>query len=343
MDFALEIHTRFDNLVSVIIPCYQQGCFLPEAVRSLQAQTHPNWEAIIVNDGSTDETEAIARALCAADPRVRYVSKLNGGLSSARNVGLSFAKGEWVQFLDADDCLDSRKFEEQTGVMRSQPDIDLVYGNARYFPDGAFGQFSRGPYANQPDQNWIAEAWADPRPMLRKLTDRNIFPVCTPLLRHSVINLVGPFNEKFAALEDWEYWIRCSMAGVRFQFLEAKDTDAFIRTHGASMTQETERIRMAGYLLRMFCHERLPPSEARDVNLARLLLASSSLKHANRAVRYEVMSTACLSLRERFLVGTSKLCDPGGPLNAIAHGLGQCFPWRMRHWLTTLGLSFVNS
>ena len=83
-----------NDLVSVIIPCYQQGRFLPEAVASLQRQTHANWEAIIVDDGSTDDTDMIARRLCANDPRLRFLSKPNGGLSSARNAGLRIATGQ---------------------------------------------------------------------------------------------------------------------------------------------------------------------------------------------------------------------------------------------------------
>lgn len=128
----LRIHTLMNDLISVIIPCYQQGRFLHDAVTSLQAQTYPDWEAIIVNDGSTDETALVARDICAADPRVRYMEKANGGLSSARNAGLSVAKGDWIQFLDADDLLMPQKFERQIaasgGNNRALTYCDYYYG-----------------------------------------------------------------------------------------------------------------------------------------------------------------------------------------------------------------------
>lgn len=338
-------HNRIcsNGMVSVVIPCFRQGKFLPDAIASLQKQTYTNWEAIIVDDGSPDDTAAIASTLRRADSRVRYIEKTYGGVSSARNAGIRASLGEFLQFLDADDLLDSRKFEEQISVMRSNPDVGIVYGNARYFRDGAFGKFNRGPYANGPDDNWIAEAWADTRPMLRKLTDRNLFPVCTPLLRHSVIELVGQFNEAFAALEDWEYWIRCTIHGVRFQFLEAEGTDAFIRMHGESATQDKQRMRMGRYMLRMLCHQRLQPGEPRDANLACLLNASHTLGNRDRIVHYNELSKACRSLRERLLVGVNELCNVGGPLNILARGLGQRLPWRIRHWLATKGLGFVDS
>lgn len=127
------------ELITVIIPCYQQGRFLSEAVSSLQAQTYSYWEAIIINDGSTDETETVAKTLCSADCRVRYFSKLNGGLSSARNAGLALVKGHWVQFLDADDLLLPQKFEKHIAATLGVGKNIMTYSN--YFhgaPDNPY-------------------------------------------------------------------------------------------------------------------------------------------------------------------------------------------------------------
>lgn len=331
------------NLISVIIPCYQQGRFLNDAVTSLQAQTYTHWEAIIVNDGSMDETESIARMLCAADSRVHYVSKPNGGLSSARNAGLALASGHWIQFLDADDQLDTLKFETQLSILRDRPNVDIIYGNAKYFFDGAFGHFSRGPYANGPGHDWIAEAWADSRSMLIKLIERNLLPVCSPLMRSSVVKKVGFFNEKLNAMEDWEYWIRCAIIGVQFQFIDAYGTDSLIRMHRASMTQNVYRMHLSVYQVRLFCHELLPLSETRNFNLASLLLTGSVIDMDRRAVRYSRILLVCRSVREYMIITISFLCDYGGPLNAIAHRIGRCFPAWLRHRLSVIGLGFANS
>src|SRR5215204_1671374 len=88
-------------LVSVVIPCYKQAHFLGEAIESVLAQSYPNFEIIVVDDGSPDNTSEVA----ASYPRVRLVRQENQGLSAARNSGLSRSEGEYVVFLDADDRL----------------------------------------------------------------------------------------------------------------------------------------------------------------------------------------------------------------------------------------------
>lgn len=87
--------------VSVIIPCYNHGHYLPHAVNSVLAQTFTDWEAIIVDDGSTDNTREVAAQF--TDERVRYVHQENRGLSGARNTGIRAAQGAYLAFLDADD------------------------------------------------------------------------------------------------------------------------------------------------------------------------------------------------------------------------------------------------
>ena len=89
-------------LVSVIIPCYKQAHFLPGALESVFAQTHPAVEAVVVNDGSPDDTDAVARGYGA---RIRYVSQANAGLPAARNAGITASTGRYLLFLDSDDLL----------------------------------------------------------------------------------------------------------------------------------------------------------------------------------------------------------------------------------------------
>jgi glycosyltransferase involved in cell wall biosynthesis len=92
-------------LVSVIVPCYRLARYLPAMAESVIAQDYRTWECIIVNDGSPDETRAIATGLVRRDRRIRYVEQENGGPGSARNRGLAHAQGRFVKFLDADDLL----------------------------------------------------------------------------------------------------------------------------------------------------------------------------------------------------------------------------------------------
>jgi glycosyltransferase involved in cell wall biosynthesis len=106
-----------EPLVSVIIPCYNQAAYLPEALNSVYAQTHPHWECIVVNDGSPDHTDAVVQAWLEKDKRFVYIKKENGGLSSARNAGLDAAKGTFIQFLDADDAIHPEKLALQVAAL----------------------------------------------------------------------------------------------------------------------------------------------------------------------------------------------------------------------------------
>jgi glycosyltransferase involved in cell wall biosynthesis len=112
--------------VSVVIPAYNAERWLGEAVRSVQAQTMTEWELIIVNDGSSDDTSKVARAF--GDERVRVIDKPNGGVSSARNTGLDLAKGVCIAFLDADDAMEPTNLAEKYNVLRNEA-VEWVFGD----------------------------------------------------------------------------------------------------------------------------------------------------------------------------------------------------------------------
>ena len=92
-------------LISVIVPCYNQAQYLEECLQSVLDQTYQNWECIIVNDGSSDDTEEIANKWSKNDERIKYIYKENEGLSSARNLGVKISLGEFIYFIDSDDSL----------------------------------------------------------------------------------------------------------------------------------------------------------------------------------------------------------------------------------------------
>lgn len=114
-------------LITVIIACYNQAKFLPDAINSLIGQTFVNWECIIVNDGSTDNTEHIAEAFSKKDRRIRVINQTNQGPSGVRNTGLNHANGDYIQFLDADDIIASDKFILQLDALSSTKELGLCY------------------------------------------------------------------------------------------------------------------------------------------------------------------------------------------------------------------------
>lgn len=120
-------------LVSIIIPCYNQALYLPEALESVMNQTYLNWECIMVNDGSPDNTEEIAKEWLIKDTRYRYIYKENSGVCDTRNKGIEEAKGEFILPLDADDKIAPQYIAEAIHTFLKDQDTKLVYCNKIYF------------------------------------------------------------------------------------------------------------------------------------------------------------------------------------------------------------------
>lgn len=112
--------------VSVITPCYNSAAYIARTIASVQAQSISDWEMIIVDDGSTDDSAAIVEKIRQEDSRVKLLRKENGGSASARNLGLQYVHGDYIQFLDADDVLSFDKFEKQIDFMQMHQ-LDVSY------------------------------------------------------------------------------------------------------------------------------------------------------------------------------------------------------------------------
>ena len=138
MAFSKEIELKPN--VSVIIPCYNQGNFLNNALDSVVKQSYSSWECIIVNDGSSDNTEEVSMEWSGKDTRIKYFSKPNGGLSSARNFGLGKVSGQFIQFLDADDMIEPKKFEKSLNILQAAPDKNSIVISNFTMLDNASGK-----------------------------------------------------------------------------------------------------------------------------------------------------------------------------------------------------------
>lgn len=270
---------READLVSVVVPCFNQARFLSEAFRSLQAQTHKHWECIIVNDGSTDDTERIARALVATDARVRVINQSNLGLSGARNRGLAETSGSYVQFLDADDLLESRKLEHQVDFLARHPEIGIAYGEARYFttenPDLRCFSLIGDDVVWKEAQPWIGPLWSSGRTLPEILLERNIMAVNCALVRRKVFEVAGLWDERMKSLEDWEFWARCVFFGIQFQYFEAPNGFALVRSHPGSMSRDRTRMNRAAIRLRIRLAQGLtdPVSKLRNFEVGLSLLS----------------------------------------------------------------------
>ena len=192
------------DLVSVIIPCYQQAHFLEECIASLGRQTHGMWEALIVDDGSPDNTRDVAQRLASVDSRVRLISKENGGLSSARNAGLRESRGQWIQFLDADDTIAPTKFQRQIATLNQNQGLTLSYSDYFFCPhEDSSVRLNRNKSAVQ---FRFARHVLDIA--LRWEFDLSI-PIHCALFPRTLFSELGVvFDETLPNHEDWDMWIQ---------------------------------------------------------------------------------------------------------------------------------------
>lgn len=211
-------------LISIIIPAYNSAQFLAETLESALAQTWPNAEIIVVNDGSTDPT---AEVLSAYQGRIRSIDQENQGLSGARNSGMRMAQGELFAFLDADDLIRPQFLENMARTFLADPDLDVAYCGWGYIdeagkklPEAGKFQFS-GPVINQ-------------------MVLANRFPVMATMIRKTSATQTGFFDPSLRSTEDWDFWLRAALCGAKFQCVPQELVQ--YRIHDSNMSANITRM-----------------------------------------------------------------------------------------------------
>ena len=178
------------GLISVIVPCYNQGIYLKETIQSALASTYRPLEIIIINDGSTDDSLELARVLEAQHPEVRVLDQANSGVTKARNSGIAAAQGEYILPLDGDDLISNTYIEKGIAVLSMRPEVKVVYCQAE-----KFSTTTRKPWKLKPFS-------------LQQLAKDNMIFV-SALFRKADALAVGGFSEDMQlGREDWEFWIK---------------------------------------------------------------------------------------------------------------------------------------
>jgi glycosyltransferase involved in cell wall biosynthesis len=249
-------------LVSVITPTYNYGALIGETLECLRRQTLDDWECVVVDDGSTDNTAQVVADFARRDSRISYVLQPNQRQAVAKNTGLARARGRYIQFLDADDLIERCKLERQAAYLEEHAEVDIVYGGVRFFKTESPGErlYSMGE-DNQPWMPQVSGAGAD---VLEPLVRDNIMVINSPLIRRGVAERVGPFDPVLLAVEDWDYWLRCAQAGARFRFEEMPETLALVRAHAISSSRD----RLSMYRAAIAIREKLAASLKDDALLA---------------------------------------------------------------------------
>jgi glycosyltransferase involved in cell wall biosynthesis len=183
--------------VSVVIAAHNQARWLGEAIESVRAQTFQDWELLVVDDGSTDDTPAVL-ARYAADSRVRSIAQARAERSAARNLGIAATSGTFVAFLDADDLWLPEKLAKQVAAISASPAAVLCYTPARFVDEAG-----RPLALRKPPRTIAGDVFAD-------LVRGNLLIIASVLVRRPCLLDVGCFDATLAAYgcEDWDLWLR---------------------------------------------------------------------------------------------------------------------------------------
>lgn len=233
--------------VSIIIATYNYARYLPDAVHSLQQQTYKDWECIVVDDGSTDNTRDVVSAMMKEEGRIQYKYIANAGPSAARNTGVANASGDFILFLDADDKLEPNKLTSHLKAFDDDPGLDVAYGDVRYFNDGDTNPQHYFYSLNKQKQKWIPRFSGYAQPLSSKVLRENIMVTSSPLFSKEALFKTGLFDSKLKKLEDWELFQRMVINNLKLKFIEEKDSFVLMRAHSTSYSFNKSDMR--SYLL----------------------------------------------------------------------------------------------
>lgn len=192
MQQLFNIQEVYVVFISIIIPTFNRCKTLKRALDSIVKQTYSEYEIIIIDDGSTDETTEMIQKFF---PEVKYFYQTNSGVSAARNKGLTFAKGNWIAFLDSDDEWLPEKLESQINAIKSMPDYKICHTEEIWIRNGI--------QVNQMKKHKKTGGWIF----------RQCLPLCAMspssiLIHHSVFDDIGFFDTTLPACEDYDMWLR---------------------------------------------------------------------------------------------------------------------------------------
>jgi glycosyltransferase involved in cell wall biosynthesis len=225
---------------SVVVPSYDAAATIAPTIRSVLAQTDPDFELIVVDDGSTDSTPEVVERTAEGDSRLRLVRQANQGTAAARNTGIGLARGQFISLLDNDDLWLPTFLESVRTAFDSAPEAGLSYTDV-WILDDASKRILREPgllsYGYLPQR-------MDSERLLLELLRINFITAATATMRRQVIDEVGVFNPRIRGSDDYDLWLRIAAAG--YGAVRPPECRAVLRDRPGS--QSKDRLMMAGSL-----------------------------------------------------------------------------------------------
>lgn len=234
-------------LVSILIPCHNAAAWVGATLESALSQTWAHVEVILVDDGSSDTSLAVVRAF--TNRGVTVVTQPNSGASAARNHAFSLARGDFIQFLDADDLLATDKIERQ--IQR------LLTGPANRVASGPWGRFDLNPSAAifQPEENWRDAESVDW--LTLNFSGRGMMPPAAWLIPRALADAAGPWDERLTLNDDGEYFCRVLLASSGVSF--CADARTYYRSNlaGSLSRRRTDAAWRSAFLSQQLCSQHL--------------------------------------------------------------------------------------
>jgi glycosyltransferase involved in cell wall biosynthesis len=213
-------------LVSVIIPTYNSASYLPQALDSVFNQTFQDYEIIVVDDGSTDETEQV---LVPYRELIKYIRKENRGPASARNVGIKHSKGDYIAFLDADDIWLPDKLQSQIGFMKKNPEIQVLFTDCAIFDH-------QGLIMPSIKERYKVASCVT----FEELLTEHFVAMSSIIVKRSCLEEIGLFDETLIGAEDYNLYLRLAR---KFQFMYLDRVLVYHRKHEKSLSKCLEQMR----------------------------------------------------------------------------------------------------
>ena len=226
-----------DKKVSVVIPTYNCGQYISKAIESVLNQTYQNFEIIVIDDGSTDNTKSV---LIPYMDKIKYIYKKNGGPSGARNLGINNAKGEYIAFLDADDLLLEEYLSKCVNYIEKNR-YDLVWTDSYadiYNENGIFICRKSGEREDYPsNKDYLYEK-------LFKRFQNGFSGTYRIVIKKDCFNKIGYFDENLIIIEDWDLWLRIAKNKLNIGYIQ--EYLSIYRRHGKSLcrSKNNERTKL---------------------------------------------------------------------------------------------------
>jgi glycosyltransferase involved in cell wall biosynthesis len=213
------------STISVIVPVYNSAITILETINSVLQQTFSDFELIVINDGSTDQTLELLSTV--KDPRLKIFSYLNGGMSIALNRGITHAEGEFIAFLDHDDLWTANKLELQLAALQEHPEAGVAYSWNYFMDENGESFFAATPIFFE--GNVYAQL----------LVDNFIINGSNCMVRKQVVDSVGEFDPAVGGSADWDYWLRLA---AHSSFVVVRQYQIFYRVSSWSMSANIENM-----------------------------------------------------------------------------------------------------